>query len=143
MSPKELAQRWFHEVWNRKNAQAIYDMMDPGGVGHTEGGVVKGPEQFEQQMYRPLLAAFPDLAVTIDDCLEDGNNVVLRWTVSGTHQGALLGVPATGRKVRFSGMTWQRISNGKLVEGGDSWNVHGLMGLLASGGESATVRWAE
>lgn len=143
MSPKEIAKRWFHEVWNRKNAQAIHEMMEPDGRGNTEGGVVVGPAQFEQQMYRPLLAAFPDIQVTIDGALEEGDEVALRWTVSGTHQGELLGVPATGRKASFSGMTWLRFTNGKLAEGWDRWNVHGLMALLSNGVESPTARWAE
>ena len=118
-------------------------MMHPEGIGRTEGGVVKGPEQFEQQMYRPLLAAFPDLHVTIEGCVEEGDQVVLRWTVTGTHQGDLLGIPATQRKASFSGVTWLRFIDGKLAEGWDRWNVHGLMNLLSSGAESASIRWAE
>ena len=143
MSPKELAQRWFHEVWNLKNAQAIFDLMEPTGVGHTEGGLVTGPEQFVQQMFHPMLAAFPDLTVTIEGCVENGDDAVVRWKASGTNKGTLFGVPATGRKVSFSGMTWMRFTNGKLAEGWDCWNAHGLGALLSSGAESASVCWAE
>lgn len=143
MRPKELAQRWFHEIWNQKNTTTIYEILDREGVGHTEGGVFVGPDQFEHQMFRPLITAFPDLSVTIEDCLEDGDQVVVRWKVDATQAGELLGVAATGRRLSFAGMTWLRFANGKLVEGWDRWNIGGLMALVTGGQPSETVRLTE
>jgi steroid delta-isomerase-like uncharacterized protein len=94
-------------------------------------------------MYNPFIAAFPDLAITIDGCVAEGDDVVVRWTVTGNNQGSLLHVPATGRKASFSGMTWLRFADGKIIEGWDRWNAHALLALLASGAETANARWVE
>ena len=56
--------------------------------------------------------------------------MVVRWAAAGTHTGPGLGVPPSGRKVRFRGMTWMRFRDGKLVEGQDSWNLAGLLQAL-------------
>ena len=143
MNTKELAQRWFEEIWNRKNSGVIHEMMHPEGVGRTEGGAITGPGDFEQQMFVPLNAAFPDLSVTLDGIISEGDDAVVRWTATGTNAGELLGIKATGRRLNFSGMTWLRFSEGRIVEGWDRWNLHGLLGLLQQGAPSATCAWVD
>ena len=143
MSPKQLALRWFDEVWNRKNVKSIHELMEPSAAAYTEGGAVVGPERFEQEMYQPLSRAFPDLTVTVDGVIEEGEEVAVRWTAQGTNTGDFPGVPATGRAVRFSGMTWLRVKDGKLVEGWDRWNVQGLITLLSQGVPCATSSWVD
>jgi steroid delta-isomerase-like uncharacterized protein len=71
--------------------------------------------------------AFPDFELSLDDMLAEGDEVATRWSFTGTHQGDLMGVPATGRQVRASGMTIQRVSDGKIVEG---WTIFDTMGLM-------------
>ena len=72
--------------------------------------------------------AFPDVRVTIEDLLAQGDEVVVRWTLRGTHDGELRGgIPATGRRVEVSGITISRIRNGKLVE---NWGNYDLLGML-------------
>ena len=68
--------------------------------------------------------AFPDAHFTIDDAFRAGQNEVARWTVTGTHEGELAGVPLTGR--RFS-VTGARIANGKITESWNNWDALGLM----------------
>lgn len=143
MSPKQLALRWFQEVWNNKNPKVIHEMLRPDATGHTEGGVVVGPAEFEEQMFKVLHGAFPDFSIVIDGCVAEDDDVAIRWTVTGTQKGALLGIPASNRKVTFSGSTWLRFSDGKLVEGWDRWNAHGLIGLLRDGIPSASARMAD
>ena len=60
--------------------------------------------------------AFPDAHITINDLIAEDDKVVTRWTGSGTHQGALPGIPATGKKVSIDGISIDRISRGKFVE---------------------------
>ena len=60
--------------------------------------------------------AFPDAHIATESMIAEGDTVVSRWTVSGTHRGAFNGVPATGNSIRFKGIEWNRFSGGKLVE---------------------------
>jgi predicted ester cyclase len=141
MSNKDLAKRWFEEIWNRKNIGVIHEMLHPEGKGQTEGGTVIGPDQFEKELFGPLNGAFPDIGIKFDGIIEEGDDVVVRWIAEGTHSGALLGIQPSGKRVRFSGMTWLKFSHGKLVEGWDRWNLHGLLNLLQTGQASATSSW--
>jgi steroid delta-isomerase-like uncharacterized protein len=125
----DLARRWMQEIWNERNDATIDELMHPESIGHVEGGEVTGPEPFKA--YRAaLLDAFPDLQVTVEDTMANDDAVVIRWRVDGTHRGDGLGVPATGRRVSFAGMTWMRIADGRAVEGWDSWNHGGLLTSL-------------
>jgi steroid delta-isomerase-like uncharacterized protein len=78
-----------------------------------------------------LCAAFPDLRTTIHDVLSDGDRAASRWTVVGTHQGAYLGVPPTGRSIKVGGITISRFgADGRIVEDWASWNSVGVLHTL-------------
>jgi predicted ester cyclase len=59
---------------------------------------------------------FPDSRISIEACIAEGDSVVTRWTLTGTHQGMFQGIPPTGRPVRFNGIEFNRVLNGRLVE---------------------------
>ena len=59
---------------------------------------------------------FPDLSVSTDDVVSSGDRLVVRWTATGTHQGDQLGVPATGKRVRLTGIDILRVEEGRVVE---------------------------
>jgi len=73
------------------------------------------------------LAAFPDFRVTTEKIITEDDKVVVRWTVNGTHLGQLMGIPATGRPVKFTGITIYRFANGKIVENWWSYDAMGMM----------------
>ena len=73
------------------------------------------------------MGAFPDLHVTVEDLIAEGDKIVGRVTLTGTHQGELLGIPATGKKVAFSEIHIVRISNGKAVE---HWEIADIMSMM-------------
>jgi steroid delta-isomerase-like uncharacterized protein len=77
-----------------------------------------------------MLAAFPDFAVTVEDAVAEGDKVALRVTIRGTHQGALMGTPPTGKPIAISGMSLWRIADGKIVERWESADMLGLMQQL-------------
>ncbi len=128
-----LTRRWFREVWTDQGEAAVDAMMSSDGHGWIEGGFVKSPAEFKAARQQ-LLAAFPDLAISIEDLIADGDKVAVRWTVEATHRGGGLGVAPTGRRVAFRGMTWLEWRNGKLARGWDSWNLGGLLQELQTTG---------
>lgn len=126
---RAIALRWFDEVWNQRRTATIDELLAPGCVGHMEGFDTCGPEDFKD-MRAILLSAFPDLRMTIEETIAEGSSVVSRWHVEATHRGASLGIAPTGRRVAFRGMSQQRIVDGRIVEGWDSWNQGALMSEL-------------
>lgn len=123
---KALIRRWFEEVWNQGRAPAIDEILAETGVVHGLGSDALGPAGFKafHSAYRD---AFPDVQIQIDDIVAEGDTVAARWSGTATHRGGGLGVPATGRQVRFSGMVFVRVEQGKLVEG---WNNFDQLGML-------------
>lgn len=124
-----LAKQWFDEVWNRRSDTTVRALFHPEGVGHLEGMDIRGPDQFLAAR-NALLGTFSDLAVEVDATVSEEDDVVVRWSAKGTHDGGGLGIEATARPVSFGGMTWLRFANGRIVEGWDRWNVGGLLEQL-------------
>ncbi len=100
---KTLFKRFVDEVFNNKNVDVLDELMDFTVVEHKEE-------------ITAFLGAFPDLHVTVEDLIAEGDKIVGRVTLTGTHLGELMGIPATGKKVSFSEILIVRISNGKVVE---------------------------
>ena len=80
-----------------------------------------------KQFLSMIRAAFPDLRVTLEDAIAEGEKVVSRWTAQGTHQGELMGIAPTGSQVTFTGITIHRIEDGKIVEEWENWDALGMM----------------
>ncbi len=127
-SNRDLAIRWFRDVWNERRTETIDELFAAHAIGHTEGGD-QGAEDFKAAR-AGFLEAFPDMRVEIEDTAADGDHVVVRWSATATHLGNNLGMPATGRRVAFRGMTWLTFENGIVVEGWDSWNLGALLRSL-------------
>lgn len=132
-----LMRRWFRDVWKAGGETTVDELLAPDVEGYLEGQDIRGPQGF-QDFRRQLLGAFPDLLVEVEDVVEAGARVAIRWRCSATHSGNGLGFPATFKKVSFRGMSWVEIQNGKIVRGWDSWNqgalVQSLMGPVAGVG---------
>jgi steroid delta-isomerase-like uncharacterized protein len=130
-SPKAVGLRWFEEVWQKRNANAIVEMLTPDAKGHLEGGQeIEGPDEFVA-FHRELLAAMPDMKMEVMRVLADDANVCLHWRVSGTHTGRGFGLEPTGKDLPFSGMSWMRVEGGKIVEGWDCWNQAQVTACMA------------
>ena len=76
-------------------------------------------------LFAGVVAAFPDAHITIDDVFGQGDQVVVRVVVSGTQNGAILGIPASGRFVQWDGVDVYRLSDGKIsnIWAGDDWTA--------------------
>ena len=119
---KALFQRWFEEVWNKGRAEAIDEMFAADGVAHgltdASGAELRGPAHF-REFHRSFREAFPDIRVTVEDVLAEGDKVSGRCSVRGTHRSDALGFAVTNRAVAFDGMCIVRIRDGQIVE---AWN---------------------
>lgn len=127
----ELARKWFEEVWNQRRDATVRELLAPGAAAHVEGAELVGPEQFLEARVA-LLDAFPDMRVTVEATVAEGDDVVVRWSARATHRGDGLGLPASRRAVSFRGITWMRFANGQVAEGWDSWNLGQLLQELAA-----------
>ena len=126
---KALARRFMDEVYNKGNVDFIdeivastYVVYDPNNPGGISGGV-EGAKQFVE-MYR---SAFPDLQITVEDLIAEGEKVVTRWTARGTHRGQLTGIPPSGNRVEVTGISIDRIEGGNFVE---SWSNLDTLGMM-------------
>ncbi|TMI70143.1 MAG: ester cyclase [Bacillati bacterium ANGP1] len=125
---KAIVRRVNDEVWNMGNLEAIDELIADDFVTTVIGAPeqIRGPDGFRDfvLMYRK---AFPDLRLTIDDQIAEGETVVTRWTATGTHEGELMGIPPTGKQATTAGININRISGGQLVDG---WGIFDQLGLL-------------
>jgi steroid delta-isomerase-like uncharacterized protein len=123
---KLLVRRWFEEVWNKGREAAIDELLATNCLVHGLGNDIKGPEDFKR-FHSAYRNAFPDIKIQIDQIVTEGNIVAASWSGTGTHRGDGLGFAATNRQVRFNGMSFVRIEQGKLVEG---WNSFDQLGMF-------------
>jgi predicted ester cyclase len=112
---KEIVRRLMEEVLGQGRFKLLTELVAADYVGHFALGDHYGPEGFQiaAAAYR---TAFPDLTVTLDDLLADGDKVVRRYTLQGTHHESLLGEPATGQRLTLQGIAIDRLADGLLVE---------------------------
>src|SRR5215207_81718 len=106
------AQRWIEEGFNSKNL-AVVDELFADEVS-VDGQIVRRAGM-KTSMSRHL-TGFPDLHVTIDDSMAEGNKVAIWYTVEGTHRGEFAGIAATGKHVRWSGVDLLTIEHGKITQ---------------------------
>lgn len=129
---RELSNRWFEEIWNKKRAEVIDELVTDNSIGHSEATDAATIHAFKQ-FHGDFLTAFPDLNIVIEDTLAEGDNAVVRWRAEATHSGDWQGLAPTKRRVRILGMTWFRFEDGKVAEAWDSWSPTALMLQLREG----------
>jgi steroid delta-isomerase-like uncharacterized protein len=119
-----LMKRWYREVWLEGKNETIYELLAPSAVlsGQTSAHEeIRGPKEFAA-FADQIRNAFPDTNLVVEDAFAVDDKVAVRWSATMTHRGDGLGVPATGKKVRITGMSIARIVGGKIVEGWDNWD---------------------
>jgi steroid delta-isomerase-like uncharacterized protein len=110
-------------VFNQHNTDRIGEFFAKNGKWHGGAlGTVEGTESMAG-LFRGVFSAIPDLHVTEQEVIAQGDTVVVRVVVEGTHKGNLLGIPATGKHLRWDGVDLYRLSNGKVTDdwAGDDW----------------------
>jgi steroid delta-isomerase-like uncharacterized protein len=129
---KELARRSWEMLVNEHNPDAIDELYTPDFVWHEPDQDIQGPEE-GKQFLSTYLSAFPDMRVTVEDEIAEGEKVVTRWTIRGTHQGEIaeFGEP-TGKQVEIKGITIHRIEDGKIAEEWERYDNLSIMQQLGA-----------
>ena len=127
---KALTRRWYEEVWNKGRSEAIDEMFAADVITHgladESGAPVQGVAGFKE-FHRKFKEAFPDMTITVEDTIAEGDKVVARCTVRGCHSADSLGLVASNKPIEITGISITRIQDGKIVEG---WNEFDFMSLF-------------
>lgn len=124
---KATVRRMLEQVWNERRVDLIDEFFTEDIVHHIVGFPSSSGLEETREGLTMNLNAFPDLKISIDDEIAEGDKVVFSWTSRGTHQGELYGIPATGKQVTSSGMTIYRMENTKIAE---LWFISDTMGMM-------------
>lgn len=125
-TPKELIREAFEQVWNRDNMEFITAAFLPTFVACVPRRPFQDLDAYRRYVLE-LHEAFPDIHFEIDDQIAEGDEVVTRWTMTGTHEGDLMGIPPTGRQVIVEGITISRLSRNRIAESWTEWDCIGLL----------------
>ncbi|HSL00536.1 MAG TPA: ester cyclase [Rubrobacteraceae bacterium] len=132
---KAVVRRFIEEAFNERNIDITGELVASNSINHEaykpdwQRGVNGYKRTFEW-----LLAAFPDFRVDIEDIVADGDKVAARVSMSGTHEGEFVGIPATSRRFSVQQIHWFRLAGGKIVE---RWAVRDDMGMMQQLGVGA------
>ena len=124
---KDLVRRFVDEAQSRHNLAAVDEYMSPDFVDHSVPPGLPPTREGVKMQFGMFFAALPDLTAIIHDQVADGEKVVTRKTLRGTHQGDLLGVPPSGKTVNIEVIDILRVRDGLIT---DHWNQVDLLGLL-------------
>jgi predicted ester cyclase len=131
---KALVRSFFEEVWNKGNYDFLNEAYDPsfklnvmwqnpsaGGSGGKEG------TEAAKEVISGWRDSVPDLQVTVDEQVAEGDTVVSRHTSTGTHDRVMMGIPPTNKFFKMTGITFTRVANGKMAEAWTHWDMLGLL----------------
>jgi steroid delta-isomerase-like uncharacterized protein len=126
---KILVRRFYEEIINNARFEMLSEILSPEIIWHDPllpTGEVRGIESFKNvlAMFR---SAFPDLHIIVEDQIQENDKVFTRFAVDGTHKGDLMGIPATGKKFKVSGISIIRFEHGRAVE---EWIEEDGLGLM-------------
>ena len=106
----------------------IKEFLAPEYIGHAPWEAKPLNRDDLEKFLAGINKAFPDLRATVDDMVAEGDKVVTRYTLHGTHKGDFMGTPATGKEVTVTGITISRIKDGKIVE---EWEEDDTLGMAS------------
>ena len=124
-----LVRRFYEEIVNNPELDKLDEILDPRIIWHDPllpAGEVRGVENFKNilEMFR---SAFPDLHITVKIRLKRANELLLVLPYGGTHREDLMGLRATGRKFKVSGISIIRFEHGKAA---GEWIEEDVLGLM-------------
>lgn len=126
---KTILHRWFEEVWNKGREEAIVEMLAEDcivhGLSDEDGNTIVGIAKFKP-FFRKFREAFPDIHVTVEDTVYEGDKITGRCRVKATHTGQGIKVKPTNQPIEFTGIAIIKVEDGKIVE---AWNQFDFMSM--------------
>jgi len=124
---KGIVRQFYRDVYVDWNMSRADEVLSPRFTSHDwpEGGPT-GPKAF-RDYYAAIRSAVPDARYEVDDLIAEGDRVVVRWRMVGTHKGTFRGIAPTGRPIVLKGIAIYRLEGGKLME---RWVVSDVYGAL-------------
>ena len=139
---RAVVRRLIDEHWNNKNAAIVSELFASNVSLETPDGVFTGLEG-ASSLLQAYETAFPDFHNTTDDLFAEGNQVVVRWTFTGTNSGPFGDIAATGKQVRVAGCIGIfRLDGGKVNQGHLAWDKYALfqqLGVIPSSASEASA----
>ncbi len=123
----EVLIRQVLDLINDRDLDTAFEFYSPDYTYHGPGGQELRGRDGIRGLWATFLTAFPDLHSTVDDVIVEGDKLVLRWTIQGTHTGEFLQIPASNSQMSLSVTEIFRIADGQLVEAWDQYDRLGLM----------------
>ena len=129
---RRLFERWFEELWNKKNYAIAHELVDPEFVAHGAGGqdIKQGPAGVAE-MVKAWHTAMPDGKMTVDDIITEGDLSTIRMTWRATHTGPFGDIPPSGKSIEVTSIGIDRVVDGKITEG---WGEVNLLSMLSQMG---------
>lgn len=112
---------------NKQDLSVMESYFSPNLVDHALPPMLPPGREGRKLFAQAFFAAFPDIHIHIEDLVAEGDRTAMRWSAHGTHQGELMGIPATGNSVNFSGIAIDRFENGRSVE---HWEIIDQMTMM-------------
>lgn len=125
----ELIEQMMEQMWNAKDVSVIDQRFAPEVICHSPLGDYVGPERFTQ-VVQSWLDAFPDLQVDLLHTGQEADTVVAHWVAHGTHKGTFKGVAASGSPVRYHGISYYKMQQGRIIEYWACVDMLSLMGQV-------------
>ena len=123
----------FAEAVNTGNFALFDEVVASDCIDHDPApGQVPGPEGY-RMFFTQMRTAFPDLSASPETVVADDESIAFAYTLTGTHNGPLLGIPPTGKKVKIRGLQISKFKDGKMVERWGSSDELGLLSQLGVG----------
>lgn len=136
---KALVRRIVDEAWNQGQLAVVDEAFAPDYQEHNpRPGQEPGMDGYRAGVVM-MRAAFPDLVLDVHDTIAEGDRVAVLYTLHGTHDGELMGMPASGQRVSSDGMVFARFRDGRVIE---RWGVQDMLTLLQQIGAFAPTTTA-
>jgi len=123
---KEIVKRYWNGKWNERRPEILDELQTSDVVNYGTSMKINNLKEYKQ-VYGMFLSAFHDTHLTIEEIVAEGDRVMTRVLFSGVQQGALEGIPATGKPVTISIFTVFRLVNGKIAE---EWEIYDDLGMM-------------
>jgi len=123
---KAVVQRYWDGKWNERRPEILDELQTPDVAYHGTSMNMTGIEEYKQ-VYRNFLSAFHDTRLKVEDLIAEGDKVMSRVSMHGTHKGEFEGIPPTGKVLTLSAFTVFRLVDGKIVE---EWEILDELGMM-------------